>query len=219
MLSAELQAVKLADAITQVVVSSTTVITATIEKDKLVIYPRLSSRGTTDGEMTIPLAGKAVAIAHKPNKQGGLFIAADDQRNIYVINDPSGEVLGTIRVEVDVNDLAAPQNPDLNVAFYVARETHPIQMVQLVGRIDLAAMKDLGMLNLAGNFGGDEYMIEAAPDGRTIYLARARTSPTGIYSMQIERGGETRLVSVHNEHQTVRHYLPLSSGLGTAVNK
>src|SRR5207247_8113146 len=125
-------------------------------------------------------AGRPVALCHKPTKNGGIFILADDQRTIYIVDDPSGKVLGSIKVEEELLDIAAPRSADANLLFYSAKPNRRDNPPRVLGRADLAAMKDKGLFESGGGLMPDEFVLEAAPDGRTIYLSRPQTSPAGM---------------------------------------
>jgi hypothetical protein len=211
--------VDLPDTISQLVVSSTSGVVAARDNDKVVLYPKLSSARSLDAQIVVPMAGRAVAVCHKPIKSGGIFILADDQRTIYVVDDPSGKVLGSIKVEEELIDVAAPQSADANVVFYSVKPNRRMNTpAHFIGRADIAAMKDKGLFESTGLM-PDEFVLEAAPDGRTIYASRPRTSPNGIYALRLESADDNKLVMLHDEHSSVPGYLPLPSGLGTALNK
>src|SRR4051812_17053560 len=72
--------VDLPDTISQLVVSPTSGVVAARDDDKVVLYPKLSSARSVDVQIAVPMAGRAVAVCHKPTKSGGIFILADDQR-------------------------------------------------------------------------------------------------------------------------------------------
>src|SRR5687767_11063650 len=77
--------VELPEGVTRLAVSPTSGWTAAMdERGKTVLlYSKLTSAGTLDGEIKLPVDGKPMAICHKPTKDGGVFAAADDQRTIH----------------------------------------------------------------------------------------------------------------------------------------
>jgi hypothetical protein len=203
----------------QMAVSPSSGVVAVVEvgRNGLVLYPKLSSEKTLEGGLLSSINGQPIALCHKPQRGGGVFIVADNQQTIYVMDDVSGKVLGKVKVEGDVMDVAAAQNAEEKIVYYTitkGRGHHGGGKV--VGRVDVSAMKDEGFFDTPQQF-GDRYIIEAASDGRTIYLTRPDTSPTGIYAMRWSEAEPNQLVKVHDQHDSMWGYTPLPQGLGVAM--
>ncbi len=192
------------------------------DSTQLVLYTKRSVEKVLDDG---PGSGKAVTVGAGPvaveHKRVGdecyfLVLSAGD-KTIRVISDPAGKEVGSIPISLgQCMSLAAPTSPTVPYAYYASPSQPGL------GRVNLATLKDEGLIDTtsARGGGGDAYDIAVSADGRYVYARRPHTSPAGFMAFEVEpapadatkKQQPPRAPQVTYQHDTRPMYVPEALG-------
>lgn len=173
-------------------------------------YPRVQM-GVTDKPVTARIGLNPTAICHKQLGDRGYFVVAcEGDKSLHVLHDQTLEPLGVISLAGVPRSVAAAHSPKQQHVYYALAVTS-LNAQFRVGRIDLATLKDEGLIE--GPSGISSITVSA--DGTTLYGTRTGYSPSGRYVYQLPEQGSGALVArqLMQEHASVATFHPDPSGL------